>query len=179
MILINIKNSSKITKGTFLRGFFDSEGSAYFRIKYGITDRKIELCNNDFGLIKFCKELLEELGIKTRNIDKRFRSERTLRGRKLSSFNFYRFTLKENKENFKKFRDLVGFSIKRKQDKLDGLIASYREFRSKWGDLKNKVLEFRKNKTYTETRKEFSFIPKGTIDRWLYIPDSYPRVSEE
>lgn len=162
-----IKNSSKEAKAAFLRGFFDSEGSSYVMIKYGVTNRKIEICNNDLQLIKFCKKLLAELGIKTRKIDIRYRSERILKGRKLPPFTFYRLTLRENVENFKKFRNLIGFSIKRKQDNLDEIITSYREFRSKWGNMRREVFKKSEYKKYSEIIKEFSFVPEGTLGRWI------------
>ncbi len=167
-----IKESSNEVKCAFLLGMFDSEGSAYFRKDYGITDRKLELCNTNFDLLLFCWNLLRELGIEPRKINKRVRKERIFKERVLPLTVFYRFTLKENKENFVKFRELIGFSIKRKQDKLNIIINSYLETKSKWGNLREEVLQKRKLETYSEIRKEFYHIPKGTIDRWLYTDQS-------
>jgi hypothetical protein len=177
-IFHSIRNSSKKAKAAFLRGMFDSEGSAYCNIKYGVTNRKIELCNNDLHLMNLCKELLEELEIKTRKIDKRFRSERIFKGRKLEAFNYYRLTLNENKQNFNLFKKLIGFSIKRKQKNLKRIIDSYRrEEYNKWIMYREKVLISNRTKSYTELRKEFHFLPKHVIDHWIYSKEI--RVSEE
>jgi intein/homing endonuclease len=165
-----IKEGNREVKCAFLRGFFDSEGSASLNIirGKGHADRKIEIANKNYKLLLFCKNLLENLGIETRKMDKRIREERFFKNRKLPILEYFRFTLKENKDNFLKFRNLIGFSIKRKQEKLESIINSYLAYRSKWGNLKSEVLEFRKNKRYTEIRRHFNFLPKGTIDRWLY-----------
>jgi intein-encoded DNA endonuclease-like protein len=168
---INLVNKgNKEVKGAFLRGFFDSEGSVYLRIirGKGISSRRIEISNKNYELLSFCKNLLEGLEIKTREIEKRIRKERMLKNRILPVSEYFRFTLKEDKNNFLRFRNLVGFSINRKQEKLEAIINSYLTYRSKWGNLKNEVLEFRKNNRYTEVRKKFNFLPKSTINRWLY-----------
>ena len=163
----------------FLRGVFDSEGSAYFKKDYERSDRKIELCNTDLDLMFFCKNLLLELGIHSRKIDKRIRKERILKGRKLPLTIFYRFTLKENKDNLKLFRDLIGFSIERKQKNLEKMIDSYiYPNRNKWLKFKGKVLHRSKIKRYSELRQKFYFIPKSVIDHWIY-PRNYKQVFEK
>lgn len=172
-----ISSTTEKVKCAFLKGFFDSEGSVYFRAKYGVRNRKIELAVKDYELLSFCKNLLEELSIKTRKIDKRFRNVRLIKNRILPPMYYFRFSLRENKNNFIRFQNLIGFSIERKQEELNRLINSYFIYRSKWKNLREKVLEVRKTKRYSEIRKEFNFIPKGTIDKWLYLKN--PRVSEE
>ncbi len=163
-----IVNEHSEVKCSFLKGFYDSEGSAYYQEKTGVRNRKIELYNTDLELLTICKNLLEELGIKTREIDKRFRDIRLLKGRTLPITICCRITLRENKENFIRFRNLIGFSIKRKIDILDKLIDSYLMYRSKWKNLREEVLKLHSQKSYSELRKQFKFIPKGTIDRWIY-----------
>jgi intein-encoded DNA endonuclease-like protein len=84
--------------GMFLRGFYDSEGSSSSRSS--ITCSSV----NERGL-KQVKELLRMLGI-----------ESTLRPQQKGRyFVLYIF----RKERFKLFREKVGFTIKRKLDKLD------------------------------------------------------------
>lgn len=93
-------NDKKII-GAFLRGFYDSEGSS--------SSRSCVTCSsvNKGGLMEIGK-LLEKLGIKS-----------TLRGQRNNSYYvLYIF----RKERFKLFRDLVGFTIKRKRDKLNDTI---------------------------------------------------------
>lgn len=163
-----IVNEHTEVKCSFLKGFYDSEGSAYYSERIGVRNRKIELYNTDLELLTICKNLLEELGIKTRKIDKKFRDIRLLKGRMLPITICCRITLRENKENFIKFRTLIGFSIERKQKILDKIINSYLLYRSKWGNLKEEITKLRSQKRYSEIRKQFNFIPKGTIDRWIY-----------
>ncbi len=168
-----IKKENIEVKCAFLKGFYDSEGSAYYQEKIGVRNRKIELCNTDLELLTFCKTLLEESGINTLKIDKRLRDIRVLRGRTLPIMIYARFLLKENKENFIRFKNLIGFSIERKQKNLDKMINSYiYPERNKWIEFKESVLNESKIKRYGELRKEFGFIPKSVIDYWIYPKNS-------
>ena len=155
-----IRDQTNLCKGAFLRGFFDSEGSAYFFKKRGVRNRKVEICNTNLELMEFCKLLLNDLGIETLRIERRIRGERTIRGRTLKPFVFYRTTLRENKRNLENFKERVGFSIDRKQKNLDKMISTYAIEHTDWGDLKEDVISLKGDKTY--------YVPKGTIDCWLY-----------
>jgi len=84
-----ISNLSQETKCAFLKGFFDSEGSAYYFEKIGVRNRKIELCNTNLDLLLFCKNILQEIGIKSLKIDRRVRKERKLGDRILQPTLFY------------------------------------------------------------------------------------------
>lgn len=147
---------------------FENEFKKEGKLHCYSADRKIEICNTNYKLLLFCKNLLEELNISTRKIDKRIRGTREINGRILKPFTFYRFTLSEGKDNFIKFKQMVGFSIERKRKKLEGLINSYLPTKSKWGLLRLEVLRDRKVMKYTELRNKYKYLPKSTIDRWLY-----------
>jgi hypothetical protein len=160
----------------FLKGMFDSEGSVNLHLAKGVRIRRVELYNTDIELMAFCERLLTRLGIKCRKMDLKRRAARILRGRVLPPGKCYRLSLREKRANFARFEQFVGFSIKRKADTLRSLIKSYAEYRSKWKDLKKGVLAAKGVKSYTQIRKEFNRVPKGTIDRWLYVKDSYPHL---
>lgn len=163
----DIETCTNLVKRAFLRGFFDSEGSAYFRAIPGVRNRKIEICNTNLELIRFCKLMMDSLEIKTRKIDNRTRGERVIKGRLLRPFKYFRLSLREGKPNLVLFKQLIGFSIERKNAKLNEIIDSYSEFKSKWKDLKLKALEFGKTKSKSEVVKKFNFIPMSTIYKWL------------
>jgi intein-encoded DNA endonuclease-like protein len=168
-----IVNCSQDIKCAFLKGFYDSEGSAYYHEKTGVRNRKIELCNTNLELLTFCKNLLQVCGIKTLKIGERIRKEREIKGRKLKPTIFFRFHLAENIENLKLFKNLIGFSIMRKQKNLEKMIDSYiHPDRNKWLEFKEKVLHDSKVKRYSELRQEFYFIPKSVIDYWIYPKNS-------
>jgi len=95
-----IKKSDLEVKRGFLRGFFDSEGSAYKR-KYGI---KILLSNKDLSLLTLCKELLQEFGIESY-----LRRQEDIKGATSSKLEFGK------KEVVDLFFKQIGFTIKRKR----------------------------------------------------------------
>jgi len=107
-------------KAAFLRGMYDSEGC--------IDKYSINISNQNKHLLQFCKDLLLDLGIESGIIGivgKKGNISYFSDGRKCTSNkNTYGFYIYK-KENLIKFRDLIGFSIKRKQDKLVNNINSY------------------------------------------------------
>lgn len=122
--IFSLVNADKRIKSNFIRGFFDSDGgvSGSNLDKPRISTRFIAVYNNDKKLILFIKDLLGSLGIKVQNIDKRIGS----------SFNpnniNYRLRI-GGRENIKKFKEKIAFSIERKNKKLDAILNSYREIR--------------------------------------------------
>jgi hypothetical protein len=139
--LKNLVNSSKEMKIGFLKGFFDSEGTIYI---IGYT-RTIEVCNANLHYLKICKILLEQLGIRTRNLRKGIRA--------------YKLTLQNSQENFKKFKDKIGFSIKRKHQRLTQLINSYCKKRKEWSE---KEISFLKQNYRILKNKEIAKILNRT-----------------
>ena len=118
-------NKSYEYKKLFLRAFYDSEGC----VPKNVKDKQIGISNNSKQLLQFCKDLLLDLDIKSNKIGIQFRKGdyTTLpNGKKyFMDKNFYTFSIC-SKENFVKFRDRIGFSIKRKQDNLIKIICSYK-----------------------------------------------------
>lgn len=114
-----IKTASKKIKRMFLRGFYDSEGC----VPKDVKAKFISISNQSRQLLQFCKDLLSNLGMESRPIRiQSKKGDRTNFG--VYSENHYELNI-GNKENLIKFRDLVGFNIKRKQNNLIKMIDSY------------------------------------------------------
>jgi len=108
-------NSSDTIKCTFLRGLYDSEGSVN---SSGYT-KKVQLYNTNLNLMKLSKRLLKDIGIKS-SIYKQTKNP-SHKGNKTV------FILQVgNGKNIKTFYEKVGFLIKRKQEKLQKLLSSYK-----------------------------------------------------
>lgn len=116
-----VKVMNKRCKSLFLRGMYDSEGCVSYSIKYYkkygvIINREINLSNNDKNLLLFCKDLLNDLGIKSNSI--------------VTNGNCFGFEI-SRKDNLIKFAKIIGISIKRKSIKLQECINSYEQRREK------------------------------------------------
>ncbi len=105
-----IEKTNKKNKIAFLKGMYDSDGCSD---KY-----QIDLYNLNKKLLLFCKKLLFDFDIKSNIgicIKKGTQNSYGLYKKNLYSLSIYR------RENILKFRDIIGFNIKRKQFKLMGL----------------------------------------------------------
>jgi len=102
----------------FLRGFFDSEGCVNWSEKHR---RLFVSCSNyDLNVLKFCQELLDNLDIGSRIfLTKRKGTEVIIRG-EIYRYNNDLYELRIiSKIEIVKFANIIGFSIKRKQEKLE------------------------------------------------------------
>jgi len=112
----------------FLKGFFDSEGSIHSSQTGGWAKQwAIECTNNDIKLLDIVEKLLFNIGIE---------SNRVLSSKKGTKMLFGDREYYKNKDVFKitipskhhhKFARLIGFNIKRKQDRLNELILTKEE----------------------------------------------------
>ncbi|WP_048148846.1 LAGLIDADG family homing endonuclease [Palaeococcus ferrophilus] len=99
----------------FLRGFFDSEGSAI--VSNGRA--RVEACNYDLEVIKLCRELLSELGILSRIYRTKHKGQSVIIHGKQYHYTSDLFTLMINqKDSVYRYMREVGFTIRRKQNKL-------------------------------------------------------------
>ncbi|WP_461862836.1 LAGLIDADG family homing endonuclease [Thermococcus sp.] len=99
----------------FLRGFFDSEGSAI------VSRRKarVEACNYDFDVLKLCQELLAGLGIHSKIYKTKRKGQPVVIRGKQYRYNSDLFTLTiYRRESVYRYTRNIGFTIPRKQDKL-------------------------------------------------------------
>lgn len=106
----------------FIRGFFDSEGSVSFYEVKGRTyyERRIVVANSELSILEFLQELLMRLSIQSlireqckAGVEKVIKGIRTKTTKPL-------FTLTINRgESLLRYYELIGFTIKRKQERLD------------------------------------------------------------
>jgi len=121
-----ILNSSIEIKSAFLRGLFDSEGTI---IDLSKGRAILQLCSgNDKSLLVIKDILLNDFGVNTK-ID--------FNNNKVMQLRTYRY------ENIKNFSDKIGFTIKRKKEKLAFCLSSYKRkgLRKYNQDFKANVLQ--------------------------------------
>jgi intein/homing endonuclease len=102
-----ISEAPKDIRCAFLKGLFDSEGS--------VSKDSVIFYNSNKYLIELVYTLLIELGIEPRINDYKAKS---LSGKEIS----YSRVCIYKKDSLKKFANLIGFSIRRKSDKLHTLV---------------------------------------------------------
>lgn len=99
----------------FLRGFFDSEGSAV--VSKGRV--KVLASNYDIEVLRLCQNLLEGLGIHSKTYKTKHKGQLVVIRGKQYRYNSDLFTLTINrKESVYRYTREVGFSITLKQNKL-------------------------------------------------------------
>ncbi|NJE31006.1 DNA endonuclease [Thermococcus sp. 18S1] len=99
----------------FLRGFFDSEGSA---IVYPNRAR-VEASNYDLEVLELCKELLERLGIHSKIYKTKRKGQTVVIRGKEYQYNSNLFTLRiYRQDSVYRYTVEVGFTIQRKQTQL-------------------------------------------------------------
>ena len=99
----------------FLRGFFDSEGSAVV----SKSRVKVLASNYDIEVLRLCQNLLEGLGIHSKIYKTKHKGQPVVIRGKQYRYNSDLFTLTINrKESVYRYTREVGFSISRKQNKL-------------------------------------------------------------
>lgn len=101
--------SFKITKG-FVEGFIDSEGSVHFNEK--IKQRWVCIVNTNKKILKQIQSYLLFFGIKSNIYVNKNKCYRIQIGTKQGLINFHKH---------------FNFSIKRKQDRLDAIVKSYKD----------------------------------------------------
>jgi intein-encoded DNA endonuclease-like protein len=105
-------------KSSFLKGIFDAEGSV------DVKSKKIIFTNTSKNIIKLVENILESFEIKSKVYVRRSKV-RFIEGRKLLPSSYFVIQI-SSKEGLKLFYEKIGFSIKRKNDKLKNIISSYK-----------------------------------------------------
>lgn len=131
---LNLDKINKVArkiKSLFLRGLFDSEGGVIGKNldKRRYACRWIHFSNSKREIINAVSKLLEDFGIRHR-IRSRVHSGF---GSKKTQYEILIFRL----ENLEKFYKCIGFSIKRKINKLLEVIHSYEKYRAKTASRKS------------------------------------------
>lgn len=144
-----INGNDKI-KGFYLRGLFDSEGHISNNL------HNIEFVSTNFNALKDLKKLLDCLKI---NYNVSFRTckikDYTFNGYKIRIFNLY------NLLNFKKE---IGFSIKRKQKRLNKFINKALKRRLEY----IKAMKLNKEGLGSVKISKLLNLPEGRVHAWLY-----------
>lgn len=103
-----ITHAGKEIKAAYLRAFFDSQGSVNVSKLHGV--RAVEGTKKNLPVIRELRNLLNDFGIKS--------------WVRMSQDGTYRLNI-TGKPNLEQFRIQIGFSIKRKQRKLNEALKSY------------------------------------------------------
>lgn len=118
--------------------------------------RWIHLSNNSVVLIDIVRQIFDEMKIKyyiTKRIHSRFGSKKWQ----------YEIKIYNLKDIFKYYKR-IGFSIKRKQDKLREVIDSYNYYSLKQF---NKAKKLHRNMGFRKVANQLK-IPKGVVYGWLF-----------
>ncbi len=157
-----IKQSDTKIKASFLQGFFDSEGHV------DISSRRVNAVSINLKGLEEIKCLLDDIGIRA-----------TIKGGYEKRFNRKRlyFINVQDRKSVELFNNLVGFSIKRKQNRLTKLVAQYKLWSHNRDDMKilsPKIVDLRnKGVTYERIAKDLN-ISVGTA--WRHIKKEQTKV---
>ena len=144
-----IKRAQLEIKRSYLRGFFDSEGTVYFREN---RDRYVAAFSTNLEGLKKIGKLLAGIEIES----------------KISQEAWYYKIKISKRENLRKFAELVGFTIKRKMRKLEQALSAYKCTPSAEVDaLVPKMARMRKQgMSFSEIEKKLG-VDKTTVHKRL------------
>jgi len=108
---------SKECMAAFLRGLADAEGNAN---KNEGNLGHVSIANSDLRLIEYARSLLEALGISAKVYKRREKETTKIDGRVVKWKKQITYVLRiHRKADIIKFREIIGFAIKRKQEVLE------------------------------------------------------------
>ncbi len=152
-----IFQSSVEIKTSFLRGFFDSEGCVSFR-----RIRAVSINSDGTNQIG---DILKSLNIKYRIKCKQ---------KEKSNWQDQKIVDITGIQNLRTYKDLIGFSIRRKQEKLSIMLNNYQKTQKTHEEvleLKEKMFELRKqNLSYPQISKQLGI---GVNTVWMYINNKH------
>lgn len=119
---------------SFLKGLFDAEGN--------ISRKRVRFYNSDINLINLVRDLLENVGIENIKVFKRKKEIHSFGDRKHLVKAVYCLSI-SRKKNIELFNKKIGFSIKRKQAKLEKELQSYQRIHNFW--IKEELEFLKKN----------------------------------
>ena len=139
----------------FLKGIYDAEGN--------LNRRRVRFYNSNITLINLVKKLLEIVGIRPIKIYRRDKETHFIKGRKVIVKPVFTLGF-DQKKNLEIFYNKIGFSIKRKQFKLEKIVTSYQRNQIMWA---KEELEFLKKNSYRNYRwiaKKLNRSPRSVLD---------------
>lgn len=118
----NLVNQKTIIEGTtesmvgFLKAFFDGEGGCYYKNKTAKTSPKVRCYNTDLELLEYVNYLLSQFfgiysSIRMMYDQGQYGNRKAHYGLEISRYN-----------DIVKYHTLIGFSIKRKQERLEEIV---------------------------------------------------------
>lgn len=124
----NVFNLDQYFRRSILMAVCDAEGCVTnSSLKGNIISRHITITNSSLLLLKQIKLLLESFGIQSYICHHRKPRMAEIRGRTYQ-FKKHVFTLTiTGYQNLQKFKNIIGFSIKRKQGQLEYILSSYKK----------------------------------------------------
>lgn len=120
-----INDSDNICKYYFLRAVFDAEGCVeFYKLKVPYSHiRTIDITSINYNFIVFVKKLLNNLNIESRLTVWSKKGDK--HGYGIYKSNLYALIIGRRKD-IELFNNLIGFTIKRKQDKVNKILESYK-----------------------------------------------------
>ncbi|MBU4056124.1 MAG: hypothetical protein KKA41_17340, partial [Proteobacteria bacterium] len=174
--LENIKNLNDKIKCAFLRGLYDAEGHIT-KNKGTINSVVIGFTNKNKKIIRLVKDILVSIEISYK--------EYAITGSSFNPIGKYWCLKILRKTDVMKYYKMIGFSIQRKQEKLENFVEKeefldivkstqglirYKSINNCYwhgGEDLNKVIKLRtEGKTYNDIHK-LTNIPEGTLSKWL------------
>jgi len=143
--LSELKKIIEISPINFLRGIFDAEGCISQKCQNKRLYPRIFLTNSNSELINYVKNLLEKFGIKsTIQGNTKAGKIKTICNKNTATRKTCYNLCIENIEGVRKFKSLINFSIKRKQERLETLINLINKYGNqitleKWNEIKLKL----------------------------------------
>ncbi len=101
----DLKAENDEIKFMFIRGFFDSEGSAV------VSSKTVKAANKNLTILKSIRKLLNDTGFNSENISIN-----------RSHDNVYALCI--YRKNLRFFKERIGFSIRRKNEKLNSILRA-------------------------------------------------------
>ena len=165
---IKILTLSEDIRCAFLRGLYDSDGNV------NDNNKTIRFYNSNPRLINIVKGALESIGVSNLKIRKRNEEVHIIEGREYLVKPVYVLVL-SRKRNLELFNVKVGFSIKRKQKRLETMVNSYQRVHNFWT---NGELEFLKRNSH----RNYHWIAKrlgrtsSSVDSALHRRSLKPKI---
>jgi intein-encoded DNA endonuclease-like protein len=148
-----INEATSKEKASFVKGFFDSEGTVYSK-----DPRAIYAYNTNFELLTQVQKLLSDIGIESHfHVYKKLKAIHYKRQAFLGIY---------GQKNLRSYLDLIGFSIQRKQERLIQLTNSYIT-KSYNLPTYQKAIELDKLGKTVNQIAELIKVNRGTIYSWV------------
>lgn len=166
----NIFNLEQDFLKSVLMAVSDAEGCVTNSTSNGnIISRKITITNTSLALLRQIKLLLKLFEIQSYIYSHRQQNRIVKIRKNTCQFKKAIFTLIiTGKENLEKFKNTIGFSIRRKQCKLKNILASYKKFdRHYKQDEYNLVLKLSKYFSNCGDISRLTNIPPHTVRNWV------------